>query len=466
VTHQLFGKPLKFDPTRQDKSKPLEKQVSAWLIDLFTHRKDDVVNAAQRAMGVGSWGPLGTVPTESIDQSAEGEDDMSNSFADIEQSDSNRDIEEYEGFDEIVAFLTAFQDYLKTTKNKQSHGILHFITQCYISGESRKEINQLIVGNPEFTNRKGQPFTRDNFNDAMALWVTIINEFAQDPNSPFYNSAIAKSFTSTIAKLPRKEHTASLQGLHLADVLNDPSQPQASPPPPAPPAPPAPPNPNVQQQLNVSQSAKPSNSGQGLNMAPAAQGDVDPNTTTNDTNNQPQEKHTIPPEIPGVNHTASSEESTMPVEKKAAPTKKASKMFARMQFIATKEPEAMSEALHQLASTFHGLGGKLASFQGHLDLTAAAPAADATIRQKVAARNQFGKGFRHLATEEPEEVANALNDFYSQLEAAVEDVEVLAENLGVALTPPEATEAVEAPEIPTEVPVPQDTPPEERGLIV
>lgn len=423
--------------------KELANKVTAYLIAIFKYRKEEVVNYVKRALGVGAQGNIGLVPTESLDvptDSDEGED-MKNSLADIVKPETNKDIEDMEGQDELHAFLLAFQDYITRTNRENTAKTLNFISQAFEAGKEKSEIKKMIVGNPAFRGRSGNPLDVDGYNFAMAQWGRLLRTFAQDPEEGWADRPIAKMIVresdELAEKKKEKKKPVTVSSLRIAAPVEE-AQPnltaQTAPPPAPQPAKPAPaPNPNVQQQQAVTQRNL-----NGLNTAQPA---------SEEEENAPQQKATIPPEIPGVNHTAS--EKPMPETETAAPkivsrrasaeqrvaARRIAQKFATLRRIAEEEPQEVGEALSDLETSFKSLAEKLENLKDHLDVTALPK--EASIRQKVAHRNTFARGLRHLAAEDPQEIENALNDFYAELNTVVGEIETLADNLGLEIKIPE-----------------------------
>lgn len=109
--------------------------------------------------------------------------------------------------------------------------------------------------------------------------------------------------------------------------------------------------------------------------------------------------------------------------------------FASLRRIATEEPAEVGIALRELREMLNGLEEQLSNLEDHLDVKETPK--EASIRQKVAHRNTFARGLQRLASEQPEELEVAVNDFYSELNDLVTGVESLADNLGLTLDLPE-----------------------------
>jgi hypothetical protein len=425
-------------------------KVSAYLTSIFLNRKEDVINHVKRQLGVGAQGNIGLLSTESLDAGNDDEDgEMTNDFGSIIAPEENHDIEELEGQDEVHKFLSDFQAYIAESNNEKTAKTLNFITRAFESGKDKKEIQHLVVGNPELAGRSGKPLDRDSWNFAIAQWARSLRSFVDDPAEGWSDRPIAQMLAKELsaaaqaseargeAQKQRNEEKKKKQqtvasSLRLAAFEPEEQQPAAAVPV-APPAPP-PPNPNVQQQNAISQSRNMN----GLNTAPAA-------PAVQENGQQPVPPKTIEPEIPGVNHTASSEPAMPKVnppivsrrvsaESRVAARRVAQK-FSRLRQIANEEPQEVGAALSDLKVSFLSLSKKLANLEDHLDVTTLPK--EATIRQKVAHRNTFARGLKVLAAEEPQELENALNDFYAELNSVVGEVETLADNLGVDLTIPE-----------------------------
>ncbi len=445
--------------------KELANKVTAFLTSLFEHRKEDVVSYVKKQMGNGMRGQKGEEFTPSLDEPLDDSGDsgvLTRGDRLVADNDDNFDLRDSE--EEVHEFLQSFQGYIERKGSKEYKPVLLHMTQRFEAGEDRKEISQQMVGNPDFQGKGGKTLDRDAYNYQLRQWARLIQDFATDPAEGWSNNPIAKRIAleaEMIAKaegVKKEKKKTVAAGLHLADVEQN-GQPVAVPgtvPPPTPP-----PNPNVQQQNALKPQPVPSAGA--LNTAqPAPAAPVDATGQPVDANGQPLQppaKKTISPEIPGVNHTAS-QETPMPVKTKVAaktalPSQKpiartAAPKFARLRRIAEQKPEDVAEALGQLQETFErvsanaeGLSEQLDNFEDQLDLKEELPK-EASIRQKVAHRNKFARTLKRLAAENPEELQAAVNDFYqglndllADMDEAVEDVETLADNLGITLDMPE-----------------------------
>lgn len=118
----------------------------------------------------------------------------------------------------------------------------------------------------------------------------------------------------------------------------------------------------------------------------------------------------------------------------------------RLRHIAAEEPQELGLAIDQLGGALTALADKLLGLSENLDLVALPK--DASVRQKMAARQKYARGLRRLAEENPEELAVAMNEFYAELEAVVNDTEILAENLKIKLDVPEDVEEESTDETP------------------
>lgn len=440
-----------FDPDHEKLGdKPLDKRVSAYLTMIFGHRKEVVRKTLQRMHGMGAGGNLGLVDTVSLDQKAYSDEHSNETLADITPDEKDHAIETLEGQDEVNAFIRDFKTWLGTRKRKVSLKGLLFLTDCFTKDIDRTESRKLMVGNPKFQGRSGKPLKDSDYNHLLALWSRQVRAFSEDPKAGWAGMTLSRHIADEAervarVKTDRKQEKAekkkdkekpTIASLRLAAFEPEPPQnPNVAAntaPPPPPPAPP-PINPNVVQQ----NAAKPQPALNGLNTAQPEQ-QTDPNAP-----NAP--KKTIDPEIPGVNHTAASkEEPTMPETKIASKRKsvearlrqrRLARKFASLRRIATEEPAEVGIALRELREMLNGLEEQLSNLEDHLDVKETPK--EASIRQKVAHRNTFARGLQRLASEQPEELEVAVNDFYSELNDLVTGVESLADNLGLTLDLPE-----------------------------
>lgn len=113
---------------------------------------------------------------------------------------------------------------------------------------------------------------------------------------------------------------------------------------------------------------------------------------------------------------------------------KASHDFKRMLRVASEEAPELSQALEQLGNSFGLLAESCDALNANLDLI---PDAEESEVKK------FARNLRRVAESAPEELANALNGLYSQLDAVAGDLEIVAENLGVVLEEPTEEEPKE-----------------------
>lgn len=119
-------------------------------------------------------------------------------------------------------------------------------------------------------------------------------------------------------------------------------------------------------------------------------------------------------------------------------TSKKKDRYAGLRHIAENEPHEVGNALDELAQVFgdistifSGLAGDANNFKQNLDL--AEPPRTASLRDRVAARRNYAKTLRRLATEEPEELGAAISAVYDQIDVAAEGIEALAERFGLPL---------------------------------
>jgi len=449
----------KFDPDfAGTEGKELSKKVTAFLIQVFKNRKTEVVDYATRAQGIGAAGELGKAQTDPLVSEYDAEEENAPGVNAPGAEDAAFD--EFEGNSEVKHFLAAYMAETSKLQRADTAKILNFISKKFGEGLDRSELKDLVIDNPEFKGRKGGPLNRDGWNYFLREWAMGLRRFAQDDSNKWSTTPIAKTISRAAKDLVNSEEKASpakkhhMAGLHLADFVgNEDEQAQPGQPvppnqpnqPPAPLATPPPPvNPNVQQQNTLKQ--------QMGAPAPTPNAPVPP-------------KVTIAPEIPGVNHTASEKTMSIPTipGKKAtrriitaadkatltAPKVSVSKApvdkHATLRRIAMEQTNDVADSFTDLSTRLAGLSSRFANLCANLNLTRAPRTA--SVREKIASRNRFGKGLRTLAAESPEEMSAALSEFYQQLDHMVTDTEVLADNLGVELADPvdnrDAEEAAE-----------------------
>jgi hypothetical protein len=114
--------------------------------------------------------------------------------------------------------------------------------------------------------------------------------------------------------------------------------------------------------------------------------------------------------------------------------KEAISKYARLQTVAEKYPRHFSAAIVELANSFHEIGEGLHTMNENLGLSV--PSKTASLEIRVAAAKIYGNNFRLIATENPEELAGAINEIYSEINSLAEGIENLAENAGVELVAP------------------------------
>lgn len=457
-----------FDPNHASygANKPLDKKVSAYLVYIFKHRKEDVLRTVKEALGVGMKGELGQQGTEGLDSLMPDDEDQGRAdMGRLDLSAPNEYIEEAEGTEEVHEFLDAFKAYCAKQQHVSSARVLDFITDRFGAGETWKEIKPQIVGSPNFQNRSGKPLDVHGYNFVKSQWTTLLRRFALDPKEGWADTPISRMVVDITDRMEdekaSKKKPVTVSSLHLADASQELEQLQqaANNPAAGQQAPPPPPNPGVQPNTNVPRPGTPPVA-QNLNLAQPAPAQQ-PAATAPLPQQPPQQapRPTIPPEIPGVNHTASEDTmaiktNTQPVAPRRAAAEKTQQKFARLQQIAASEPHEIDIAVQQLGDSFTHLGGQLQQLRANLGLTIERPSKQASVRDQVAFRNRYASELKRMAAENPADFAAALNDFYRRLNEVVTDFETLADQLGVALDEPvDASAEVSEAAFPAEEPI-------------
>ena len=119
--------------------------------------------------------------------------------------------------------------------------------------------------------------------------------------------------------------------------------------------------------------------------------------------------------------------------------KASSTKFARLRFVAEKQAPEAAEALDQLTQAFGEMADRINAFRENLDLVDAPRTA--SLKTRIAARRALGPKFRQIATENPELLAEAVNDLFHNLDDVAAGLEAFAENMGIELTTTPAEEA-------------------------
>ena len=114
----------------------------------------------------------------------------------------------------------------------------------------------------------------------------------------------------------------------------------------------------------------------------------------------------------------------------------AAKKFAKLRRIAFEEPQEVDGALGQLAEGFAELSEALSQMVTNLDMGEPGIPATASLKAHIAAKKNYAARFRRIAEEAPHQFEQAYNEVYLALDGLAEDMEVAADNLGIALAPP------------------------------
>lgn len=119
--------------------------------------------------------------------------------------------------------------------------------------------------------------------------------------------------------------------------------------------------------------------------------------------------------------------------------KTASSKWARLRQVAAEEPKEADAAIAELAEALGVMADSLHNLRTNLDLIEAPKTA--SVKARIIATRKYAAKFRQIANEEPEIVADALNEVYHSLDDVAGAVETLAKNLGIELSLSPAEEA-------------------------
>ena len=119
-------------------------------------------------------------------------------------------------------------------------------------------------------------------------------------------------------------------------------------------------------------------------------------------------------------------------EKIAAMTEaKKARIFGRLRQVAENEPKKAGDSLGELAHSLGVMATSMSNFRENLDLSDVPKTA--SLRARMAAKKKYASEFRRIAMESPEQLADALVEFYNSLDEVASGVENLASNLGIDL---------------------------------
>jgi hypothetical protein len=474
VIHELYDKKILerlFDPEHASwKNLPMPNRVSAFLSKTFHFRIPQVIDSIYLENGPGTGGNIGRMRAESTDNNIEGTDAYTReghggrpAFKDTMGAE-NPDIKTFEDNDEIEAFVTAFKEFCLRSTNATTGKAMVLITDLVLNGATDRELHKDFM---EAGLRKadGSEIDYNSYAHLKRRWAQLFQQFANDDSNGFGDVSIVKMIRNMLKTKPVKKKTqvAQVAALRTADTASQnspsvqPDLPQAMPS--------SAPNPNVTQQTNA---AHPNNSPSPLASPPSNEsgfqstsegGTSDPNNPAAGMQPNPaMPEKTIPPEIPGVNHTASSQHTASrkePMKTTTAPRvsgkrsslrtssaapKVAADRFARLRRIAADEPQEVELALTEFGDCVSAFADSFSELKGNLDLVS--PDKTASLKEKSAAKSKYASAFRRLAEEQPEEVAAAFQEAYSDLDEMTAAFENLAENLGIDLSAPVEDEDV------------------------
>jgi len=472
IVHELFEKQMlssdsvhaHFNPNHPNfEGKQLDQKVTAYLISLFKFQKQRVGIALRRSLGAGMRGEQGLRETEGMDVSSD-EGETLNDAADlaklkVDKGGESPDIAEMEGNNEVSQFLDAFKEHINETQTEYSAQVLNFISDGFEKGMDRQELRNAIIGSTKFKSRGGEPLDKNAYQYIMKRWGQFIRAFAKDPESGWSDSPVAR----LIGNMADKEEMPVMSSLHLAagvqeeqemeeELLDKLEKVQL------PPAAVKPTNPNVAQQEAVAENPK----------TPTLENGVDPK----------KPKLTIPPEIPGVNHTASSEEfeekDMTTIDRLMAHERRASMAAPKAAAPDESPAESISLTLGRALTRYDAKQQGKRSYNPYalnLYLEAAERVEEAVnagtplrkaltdnfndrlldvvlkaMGQEKASLNEIRgitaakfASLRRIAEQEPQEVAAAINDLSDSFTRMASQLAALKDNLDLAEAPKEAS---------------------------
>jgi hypothetical protein len=298
--------------------KDLAKKVSAFLTMLFTRNVSEAVHYVKKALGVGALGELGLVPTQSLYNTRDGEDEDDTFYdGEVLSTEYDRGVSTEDSKladDEVDQFLDAFNFWLeKKGLRENTIKLMHFITKQVAEGANRSEIRDELVASKEFRGRDGQPYTNDTFKFAMLNWAKLIQEFASWEGNPLRGTDIADAIVNSARayenkqkviqqkRQVNKERRSVAAGLVLAqdDTGILPHQPYSNNTPTVTVVDQAPQSPNVSQQ-EESLAGKGNSEGKAQTQSQDTPPQISQQNQGEEDTQQP--KRTITPEIPGMNH--------------------------------------------------------------------------------------------------------------------------------------------------------------------
>lgn len=117
---------------------------------------------------------------------------------------------------------------------------------------------------------------------------------------------------------------------------------------------------------------------------------------------------------------------------KARKASKNDAKWAKLRRVADENGPEAAEALEQLGAAFGELADRVDAFRENLDLVDAPKSA--SLKTRIAARRALGARFKHYAQENPDVLANAVNELFHSLDDVAAGVEAFADNMGIELT--------------------------------
>lgn len=113
--------------------------------------------------------------------------------------------------------------------------------------------------------------------------------------------------------------------------------------------------------------------------------------------------------------------------------------WARLRQVAADDPKEADHALAEVAEALGTMADSLTNLRENLDLIEVPKSA--SIKARIANARKYANGFRRMAEEAPEVVADAISEVYHSLDDVAGALEHLAENMGITLDLTPAEEA-------------------------
>ena len=303
LMHELFENKFiqkHFKPEDWTQDAELDKKVTAFVKQFLKFRREQAVINLKKLRGIGTGETQKdllkgqNVSVTGLETSADRGKDQTESSANIvdmlpeSHEKSMRDVNDYEGMEDVQGFLDAFKEHINDTQHGITASLINMITSYFLEGLDRKEIREKMLNDPNLKTRSGKQLDIPAYNFIMQTWGQQVKKFAQE--SGYADLPIAKLIANmaTEDKTPKKP---SLAALVTAAPMSNPvaPAPAAAVPSAAPQPTPPPTNPNVAQQQSA------------MNQQQMNQKGDEGMAEVGEAN---KTQGTVPPEIPGSNHGA------------------------------------------------------------------------------------------------------------------------------------------------------------------